>query len=301
MTLDASRRETAIEAAAPLKTAAALRSIWLCADDYGISKSVNRAIRDLVMAGRLNATSVMVLAPSFDRSEGASLNVLNGGDKRVAIGLHVTLTTPFRPMSKGFHPTQSGTFLSLDQMFLRGALGLLDRQLLAFEIATQLEAFVTMFGRAPDFVDGHQHVHLFPQVRTVLLGVVRDAAPRAWVRQCGRVSFHAPWVDPKGAVLDFLSHRFRARARGYGVRTNPAFAGTYDFLKAGPADFARLFPSFLEGLPAGGVVMCHPGLVDDELVSLDPLTDLREHEYAYFANDGFPEVLRSHGVKLAAA
>ena len=301
MTLDASRRNTAAEAGAAPGTDAALRPIWLCADDYGISNSVNKAIRDLVTAGRLNATSVMVLAPSFDRSEAASLNMLNAGDKRVAIGLHVTLTTPFRPMSAGFQPTRSGAFLSLDQMFLRGALGLLDRQLLAFEIAAQLEAFVSMFGRAPDFVDGHQHVHLFPQVRNVLLGVVRDAAPRAWVRQCGRVGFHAPWTDPKGVVLDWLSRRFRARARAYGVRTNPAFAGTYDFLKAGPADFAQLFPSFLEGLPAGGVVMCHPGLVDDELVSLDPLTDLREHEYAYFANDGFPDLLRAHGVKLAAA
>ena len=45
--------------------------IWLCADDYGISPSVNHAIRDLVGRGRINATSVMVVAPSFHRSEAA--------------------------------------------------------------------------------------------------------------------------------------------------------------------------------------------------------------------------------------
>ena len=71
---------------------------------------------------------------------------------------------------------------------MRGTLRLLDRNRLAIEIATQLKAFVTAFGRAPDFVDGHQHVHLFPQVREPLLEMVKEVAPQAWVRQCGRVS-----------------------------------------------------------------------------------------------------------------
>ena len=33
--------------------------------------------------------------------------------------------------------------------------------------------------------------------------------------------------------------------------------------------------------------MCHPGFVDAELQRLDPLTTLREQEYAYFAGDDF--------------
>jgi len=43
------------------------RHIWLCADDYGIAPGVNAAIRDLIARGRLNATSVMVAAPAFER------------------------------------------------------------------------------------------------------------------------------------------------------------------------------------------------------------------------------------------
>ena len=65
-----------------------LRPIWLCADDYGISPSVDEAIRDLLMHQRINATSVMVAAPSFHRSEAASLKMLNAGTRRFAIGLH---------------------------------------------------------------------------------------------------------------------------------------------------------------------------------------------------------------------
>ena len=40
-------------------------------------------------------------------------------------------------------------------------------------------------------------------------------------------------------------------------------------------------------MPDGGLVMCHPGQVDAELQRLDPLTDLREREYAYFCGDDF--------------
>ena len=40
------------------------RRIWLCADDYGISPGVNEGIRELILRSRINATSVMVVAPS---------------------------------------------------------------------------------------------------------------------------------------------------------------------------------------------------------------------------------------------
>jgi hypothetical protein len=276
------------------------RPIWLCADDYGISPSVNRAIRDLVVRGRINATSVMVVTPSFDRSEAASLNMLNAGARRVAIGLHVTLTAPFRPLSGDFRPLQEGAFLALDKMFLRGALRRLARERLAAEIAAQLESFVNYFGRTPDFIDGHQHVHLFPRVREALLEVVKNAAPDAWVRQCGRaLPLTQRFADRKALVLDMLSRRFRARAMTHGITTNPAFAGTYDFAAAGEQDFAQLFPLFLRRLPPHSVVMCHPGFVDAELERLDPLTHQREREYAFLADEGFPELLRAHGVALA--
>jgi predicted glycoside hydrolase/deacetylase ChbG (UPF0249 family) len=279
---------------------AMLRPIWLCADDYGISPSVNKAIRDLLVRGRINATSVMVVAPSLDRSEAASLRMLGAGSRRVAIGLHVTLTAPFAPMSGGFAPVRDGAFPPLQQMLVRGMLRTLDRSKLAVEIATQFKAYATLFGRAPDFVDGHQHVHLFPRVREALLDVMKEVSPLAWVRQCGRaVTLRQRTKDRKAMVLDVLSRKFRRMAMARGIRTNPAFAGTYNFEATPAVDFADLFPQFLRHLPPQSVVMCHPGFVDAELQRLDPLTALREREYAYFSGDAFPEVLRAHGVTLA--
>jgi predicted glycoside hydrolase/deacetylase ChbG (UPF0249 family) len=274
------------------------RRIWLCADDFGISSSVNTAIRDLVVRGRLNATSVLVVAPSFYRSDAVSLNTLNSVTPRVAIGLHVGLTAPFRPASKGFTPGRDGAFLPLAATFRHAALRRFRRDALVREIRSQLQTFINTFGRAPDFVDGHQHVHLLPQVGEALLQVVKDMAPDAWVRQCARaIPLAARFADRKGLLLDIFSYRFRRRAAALGVRTNPAFAGTYEFGEE--ADFAALFPRFLAGLPDGSVVMCHPGFVDAELRRLDPVTTLREKEYAFLASDAFPALLATHGLVLA--
>lgn len=277
------------------------RPIWLCADDYGISRAVNGAIRDLVLRGRINATSVMVVAPSFDRSEAVPLGLLNAGAARVAIGLHVTLTAPFVPLSPGFQPLQDGAFPPLEDMLRRALMRRLSRKRLEVEIATQFRAFVAAFGRAPDFIDGHQHVHQFPQVRDALLKVVKEVAPDAWVRQCGRAPMPLlqRFADKKALLLDVLSRTFKRRAAALGIATNPAFAGTYDFAAEDVPDFAALFPAFLDRLPAGGLVMCHPGKVDAELQRLDPLTVQREREYAYLAGDSFPALLKSHGMALA--
>jgi predicted glycoside hydrolase/deacetylase ChbG (UPF0249 family) len=275
------------------------RRLWLCADDYGISPAVSRAIRDLIARGRLNATSVMVTAPSFSVAEARALDAAAGPDRRAAFGLHFTLTAPFRPASAAYRPVDSdGSFLSLTRTFVLGLRRQLDPAALAAEAEAQLAAFQAAFGRPPDFVDGHQHAQVLPQVTDAVLSTMQRMAPGAWIRQCGRaIPPWRGWRDPKGLLLDLLSARLRKRCARSGVTTNPAFAGTYDFRRA--AAFGALFESFLQNLPDGGVVMCHPGFVDAELERLDDFTTMREQEHAFFAGDRFPALLAAHGMELA--
>ena len=273
------------------------RRIWLCADDYGISPGVNAGIRELIMRGRINATSIMVASPYFDSDEAAALDTLNSGQKRADLGLHVTLTAPFGPMSAEFSPLRKGHFLPLNDV-LRGAVARrLQSELLITEIATQLRAFIDVFGRPPDFVDGHQHVHLFPQIRDAFLRVVAQGAPDAWVRQCARAKASRRLQDRKALTLDILSFGFRRKAARLGIKFNPGFAGTYTFNSR--ANYAKIFPRFLTGLPDNGLIMCHPGFVDDALKSLDSLTTLRQDELSFFSSDDFPKLLAEHGVALA--
>jgi predicted glycoside hydrolase/deacetylase ChbG (UPF0249 family) len=275
------------------------RQIWLCADDYGLSAAVNVAIRDLVVRGRLNATSVMVVGPSFHRSEANALAVLNSGTPRVAIGLHLTLTAPLRPLSDGYAPLRDGAFLALSATMASAFLSRLDGEALRREVTAQLKMFVHTFGRPPDFIDGHQHVHLFPRIRDIVLSVAKANAPNAWLRQCGLAVPHRfSFADRKAWLIGRLSRDFRKRAEAQGVRTNPGFAGAYEFRE--DADLPGLFAGFLDQVPDRGLIMCHPGFVDAELARLDPLTTLREREYAFLAGEEFSQLLAGRGVALAS-
>jgi predicted glycoside hydrolase/deacetylase ChbG (UPF0249 family) len=278
--------------------AAPPRRIWLCADDYGLSPGVNRAIRDLIERGRLNATSVMVVGPSIGRDEAGALRTAAANSPRCAIGLHVTLTAPFRPLTMHFRPIDGGMFLPFPKLLRAGLLRRLDPEIIHAELMVQLAAFNEMFGRAPDFVDGHQHAQLFPQVRDAFLMAVKEAAPNAWVRQGGR---HQPLArrlgTPKALFLDVLSAQFRRRAARADIAFNPGFAGAYDFSRQ--PDYSTLMRQFLDGLPEGGLIMCHPGFVDETLLSLDPLTDQREREYAFLGGEHFPPLLAANKVTLS--
>src|ERR1700688_2810638 len=119
------------------------RHIIICADDYSISAAVSAAIRDLIARGRINATSVMVAAPSFDRAEAAKLR--NVALKHAAVGLHVTLTAPFAPLTQNFEPLRHGAFLSLTTTLRRAHLRALRPKLLTAEISRQFEGFVAAF------------------------------------------------------------------------------------------------------------------------------------------------------------
>jgi predicted glycoside hydrolase/deacetylase ChbG (UPF0249 family) len=276
---------------------APLRRIWLCADDYGLSPGVNRAIRDLIERGRLNATSVMVVGQSSGRDEISALKAAAASSPRCAIGLHVTLTAPFRPLTMHFRPLDGGMFLPFPKLLRAGLFGRLDPEIIRAELIMQLAAFIDMFGCAPDFVDGHQHAQLFPGVRDAFLRAVKQAAPNAWVRQGGRNQPLARRLgSPKALVLDVLSAQFRRRASRANIAFNPGFAGAYDFTRR--PDFGALMRQFLDGLPEGGLIMCHPGFVDDTLVSLDPLTTHREHEHAFLGGEQFPRLLAANNVTL---
>lgn len=266
--------------------------IWLVADDYGLSRGVNSAIRDLLAQKRISATSVMVVAPAFVPEETRALAAL---DTRPALGLHMTLTAPFKPLTRDYAPLSAGAFPSLGRIAAAALLGQIDPAKVAREVEAQIAAFVTAFGRPPDFIDGHQHVHLLPRVSAGFLRAVQNHAPNAWLRQCGRPK-QARSFDIKAMLLDLFSDRFQRRAAALGIRTNPVFAGAYRFRPE--ARYADLFPQFLAGMRDGGVIMCHPGVVDDALRTLDPLTTLREKEYEYFNSDAYQTLLRERGLAL---
>lgn len=270
------------------------RRLIVCADDYAISPGVSAGIRELAEAGRISATGVMTCMPSWP-AEAPALRELDG---HVAVGLHFTLTGQ-RPL--GAMPTlaPAGRFPTARDITQGSFLGRLPADEIAAELERQLDAFEAHFGRAPDFIDGHQHVHQLRGVREAVLGAFgrRLDPARAWLRDTtdglARL-FRRGSVE--GAIVAALGRALHRAAVRRGIAMNSGFSGFYDYARAVP-DAA--LPRALEGAGDGHLLMVHPGHPDDALAAVDPLLEPRAREWAWLMGDAFPHLLAARRFVLA--
>ena len=93
----------------------------------------------------------MVVGPAIGRDEVSALQAAAASSPRCAIGLHATLTAPFRPLTMHFRPIEGGMFLPFPKLLRAGLLRRLDPEIIRAELMVQLAAFSELFGRAAGF------------------------------------------------------------------------------------------------------------------------------------------------------
>jgi predicted glycoside hydrolase/deacetylase ChbG (UPF0249 family) len=122
---------------------------------------VSNAILTCFEAGRISSATAMMFmddsAASAERARGAGLPV----------GLHLNLTEAFTDPDTPDDVRERQERLSA-YYGARSHRGWLLNPLIATEVEQaindQLERFVTLYGRMPTHLDGHAHVHLYPNV-----------------------------------------------------------------------------------------------------------------------------------------
>jgi len=271
----------------------AARRLILVADDYAISPAVSAGIRELAIKNRLTATGVMATMPDWP-AEAPALRALKD---RIAVGLHFTLTDQ-RPLGPLPNLAPTGRFPGVNQLLLRSVLGRIPEQEVADEFERQLDRFEAFFGAPPDFIDGHQHVHLFPGIWPVIHAAFgRRLDPSlCWLRDCWDPHFWRRGSLIKAGVISTLGRAAHLAARTRGLRSNRGFSGFYDYQGG---NLARYFVPMLKGASDLHLMMVHPGHVDDSLRAVDSLIEPRQQEYDYLSGDQFPADLASLGFKLA--
>ncbi len=271
------------------------RNVVLCADDFGLSEGVSQGILELAHMGRISATSAMTNCPWWPRMA-AELNRLEG---RIAVGLHLTLTTG-RPLGAMPRFAPEGRFPENPSVVARALEGRLPLEEIRAEIDRQLAAFVAALGRAPDFVDGHQHVHVLPGIRNALLAALKARELGGlWLRNpADRIPaiVRRPSAG-KALTVRLLSLGFPKKARRHGFATNEGFSGFSPF--SADMDIPALFEAAFAHLGPRPVVMCHPGHADRELAGLDDVIETRPRELAYLRSDAFAQLLAQRGLALA--
>lgn len=275
------------------------RGIVLCADDYALAPGVSAAILALIDAGRLSATGAMTLSRFWPQH--AEDLAERGG--RADIGVHLTLTdqVPLGPMPL---LAPEGRLPGLGRLIGLSLTGRLQTPAAQAEIAAELdrqvEAFAVRTGRAPDFLDGHQHAHQLRGIRHLVVEIAeRRLAPGGYLRVCcdppGRI-LRRP-APLRALVIDALGRGFRRLVRRRGVPANDSFRGVRNFRPDEP--LPDLFRRGLLGPGERPLMMCHPGHVDADLAKVDPVTGPRQGEYDFLAGQDFPALLRHTGRRPA--
>lgn len=264
--------------------------IILCADDFAMTDGVSRGVGELARARRLSATSAMVTTRHWP-AHAAQLRELR---PTLATGLHFNLTLG-RPLADMPWLCPRGEYPPLRTVLRSSIAGHIPATEVAAELTRQLDAFEAAMGAAPDFVDGHQHVHALPVVRGAVLGVlaaryggrpllVRDPGDRA-AAILGRGA-----AVKKSLLLATLARGFGDAVRAAGFIANESFSGVsaFDETKSYRAELERFFMQ----ASRRHLVMCHPGHIDAELATLDPVVGRRPQELAaLMAFDGLPALL----------
>ena len=271
-----------------LRAVDAVKRLILCADDFAIHAAASEGIAALARAGRLSATSAMVLSPRW-AGDAALLKELRG---RIDVGLHLDWTSDFA--------RASGHGLSLRGAMLRALLGGFDRAAARGVIERQLDAFEAVWQAAPDHIDGHQHVQQFAGIREVLVQVIQARYPatsgverRPYLRLS---SGTASDKRLKTRLIGGMGATALARLAGAAdMASASALSGIYDF-EGGVKAYAQRMAHWLNDAPEAAIVMCHPALHAE---AGDEIGPARAWEYAYLASDAFTQAQAQAGVVLA--
>lgn len=246
------------------------RTLVLCADDFGLSAGINTAILALIDRGRLSATSCMTTMPAWTPD---AARALLARQERAALGLH-------------FNLTEGEGAIPLGRLMQQSLTGRLNRSQIQQALEQQLDCFEQLTGRAPDFVDGHQHVQMFPGIRHLVLETIRQRYPQQppWVR-VSNPALRGHDAGFKALVLRLMGAGFEPLRRRCGLAGNRSFAGMYSLTPE--ADFEGMMQHWLESLPDGALIMCHPG----QTGGTSGLARARQREYDWLASDAFAAAL----------
>ncbi|KAM9259673.1 carbohydrate deacetylase isoform 1-T3 [Cariama cristata] len=168
-------------------------------DDFGYCPRRNQGIVDCFLAGAVSNVSLLVNGSAA--ADAAKL----ARRYNIPIGLHANLSegTPVCEVLK-----TNSSLLNQDGFFhgkmgFRTALskGLLNMSEVKQELKAQVELFRELTGHLPPHMDGHQHIHVLPEVRHVFAEVLEEYGIK-YTRVPIEPGLHnCDWIPP--SLMDF--------------------------------------------------------------------------------------------------
>lgn len=237
----------------------------ICADDYGLSDAVDDAVIELIQNNRLTATSCIVNGYHVKNS----VSKLKQYVGEIDIGLHLFLTDG-KPLS---HQTAAGGLIDQNEnlnSFWKLTASTYFRNLnfeSAYnEIRKQIEMFSDLFGKMPDFIDGHKHVQQLPVIREALVKVIKDihispylriaALPGNWMKNV--LLRFSPKLTLNSMIINYPGIKAGRLFKKSGLHCNRYLLGY--FHADCQTTFSEIFKLYTNLSPIDrDIFFCHPG------------------------------------------
>jgi chitin disaccharide deacetylase len=211
------------------------KQLIVTADDFNLSQGVSRGILEAHHHGTVTETSAMVNLGDLQQA-----SAMLAAAPRLGVGLHLNITRG-RPMAL---PSAVAELLGPDGQFLGSPQSLpvgIRQGTMQTEFRAQLDTFVRAFGRLPQHLDTHHHVHQHPVVLEALLNLA--------------VALKLP--------VRSLDAQMRATLTARSLGSPAYFLGD-----AGDEPYwtvTRLLSTMRALQPGVTELMCHPGYFDDAI------------------------------------
>ncbi len=279
-----------------------MKRLIINADDFGLTRGVNRAIAEAHEQGIVTSATLMAGGPEFDEAVALARRL-----PRLSIGCHVDLIqlAPVLPASRLPTLTRGAQFRPGFARFARAAL---RNRLSGAEIAAEAAAQIRKLqaaGIPVTHFDTHKHTHLFPQVLRSLLqaarecgiGAVRNPFEPASIARFSEVAPRPKLVGRYCAVRAFrsMAGKFRKMVEAAGMATTD---GTVGIVFTGSFNERRL-RALVQRIPEGTwELVTHPGYNEAALHQLSALTASRQAELTLLTSTHIRDLLREAGVQL---
>lgn len=280
-----------------------MRRLIINADDFGLTRGVNRAICEAHTLGVVSSATLMASAAAFDHAVQLARSAPS-----FDVGCHIVLVDG-RPVSNPSEiPTlveggRNGEFeRNLGGLATRAIRGRINPEQVEREAVAQISKLQA--ARIPvSHIDTHKHLHILPQILRPLLRAAKACGIAAIRNPFGRVAFSLIAGRPKLwkrwgqlTMLNSLAGRFSRAVEAEGMITPD---GSLGIAAAGELD-ERLFPLVLENVPEGTwEFITHPGYNDADLDRIRTrLRHSRETELRLLTSAETRESLARYGVEL---
>lgn len=232
------------------------------ADDFGLTDGVNEGIRQAHMNGILTSTSIIANGSAFEHALGILEQI-----PTLDTGIHLTLVEekPLNDQNQIQSLTgANGRFLGNAKIFMQRYL---TGQIIISEVRKELEAQIKKVrdhGLKISHIDGHQHLHMLPNILKVTLELAKEyniPAIRIPNENLSWYMFKHRRMYMRIIELMILKI-FCMFSKKPGITVPDHFAGFYF---GGNLKKENLL-TLLNNIPRSGIceIMCHPGSDDSE-------------------------------------